>query len=286
LTSPDDNRRLSAPTARPSGPKRTVISLLIWDSVRYLDNLLRNLETFVPGEGFHLRILDQGSGAATRELLSAYQARYQHVSIDWLPENIGYSAGHNRTFESMRLGGPFDYFITINDDLVFGVPGWLDTMVRAMEATPDAAAGGPICYTPEPGLIRLSTLDEKLTGRFQFVAGTVCIIRASIVHRLGLFDESFTPAYWEDADMCTRYAHFGQRHIYIDVPLVHGYLGGAERANLAKNTELVARHGDFRARNLNFFHRRWGTPEARSSFPTDESALRLHCPRLYIPAAA
>lgn len=261
----------------------TIVSLLVWDSVRYLDNLLRNLEAYRPGENFHLRILDQGSGPETLELLRAFDARHPWVSVEYLEANIGYSAGHNRNFEAMRQAGPFDYFVTINNDLIFGEPGWLDTLVKAMEADRSAAVGGPVCYVSEPGFIRPATRTEKQAGRFFFVNGSVAVIRAAAVRRFGLFDEIYTPAYWEDADMCMRYKQFGLRDIYIDIPMFHAYLGEVERVNRAKNTDLVAVHGDFRTRNMHLFYERWATVEQRARFPT-EAGLRTGCPQLYVPS--
>lgn len=260
----------------------SVVSLLVWDSVRYLDCLLRNLDAFPPGGPFHLRILDQGSGPETRAILQDYQSRHSHVAVDYLDANIGYSAGHNRNYETVRRIGHFDYFVTINNDLVFGEPGWLDTLVQAMEAAPTAAIGGPTCYTSEPGMIRPASRAEKESGRYLFVSGAVSIIRTAAVRRLGLFDEVYTPAYWEDADMCMRYMHFGLGQKYIDIPMFHAYLGEADRVNQAKNAGLLEQFGDFRTRNMYQFHERWGTAANRAAF-APEAELRTACPKLYLP---
>lgn len=257
-----------------------LISLLVWDSPRYLDNLLANLEAFPPGGPFHLRILDQGSGPATIRLLEEYVKGRTHVSVERLVNNIGYSAGHNRNYAEVSKMLDFGYFVTINNDLAFGEAGWLQTMVRAMEADPRAAVGGPVCYKAYPTHIAPATREQKAAGDFLFVNGSVAIIRAAAVRRFGLFDEVFTPAYWEDADMCLRYARFGMRHIWIDIPMIHGYLGEAGRVNQEKYQELDARFGDFRTRNQVLFVDRWGTN--RDRYPA-EGDLRRSFPQLYIP---
>lgn len=257
-----------------------VISLLVWDSPWYLKNLLANLDAFPPGGVYHLRILDQGSGPDTVRLLQDYAAGKKHVSVDYLSENIGYSAGHNRNYAEMAKLLDFAYFVTINNDLVFGEPNWLETLVAAMEADPAAGVGGPTCYKAYPNLIAPATRAQKAAGDYLFVNGAVAIVRAATVRRFGLFDEAFTPAYWEDADMCLRYGHFGARHIWIDLSMVHGYLGEAGRVNQEKYAVLADRYGDFRMKNQLLFVDRWGHNKA--AYPR-EAELRAAFPQLYIP---
>lgn len=259
----------------------SVVSLLVWDSPRYLANLLDNLDAFPADSPHHLRILDQGSGPETVEMLKNYAEGRNHVSVEFLSGNLGYSAGHNRNYDQLAKVLDFSYFVTINNDLLFAEPGWLATLVDAMEAAPNAAIGGPTCYKNYPSHIAPATREQKAAGDFLFVTGVVSIIRTSMVRRVGLFDEAFTPAYWEDADMCLRYRRFGFDHLWIDLPLVHGYLGEAGRVNQAKYAELNERFGDFRTRNQLLFIDRWNRRLAE--YPKNETELGTAFPRLYIP---
>lgn len=258
----------------------SVISLLVWDSPRYLRNLLDNLDAYPPGALYHLRVLDQGSGPETIQMLRDYAQGKNHVSVEFLSGNLGYSAGHNRNYANLQKTIDFKYFVTINNDLAFGEPGWLRVLVDAMEAAPKAAIGGPICFKAYPDYISPATRAQKAAGDFLFVGGAVAIMRTEAVKRCGLFDEAFTPAYWEDTDMCMRYRQFGFDHIWIDIPVVHGYLGEAGRVNQEKYAELDARFGDFRTRNQLLFMERWGTK--RGEYPK-EADLRQAFPGLYIP---
>ena len=258
----------------------SVISLLSWDSPCYLENLLANLDAFPPRDIYYLRILDQGSGHETKKLLEAYSAGKSYVSIEFLSKNIGYSAGHNRNFESVSKHFDFHYFVTINNDVVFGATDWLKMMVSTMEGNTLAAVGGPTCWKAYPTGMNPASRVQKKTGDYLFVSGSVAIIRTSAVRRFGLFDEVYTPAYWEDADLCLRYVHFGMRQIWIDVPFVHGYLGNAGRVTQEKHKALETEYGDFAMRNEMLFADRWVLN--RDKYPV-EAQLSNEFPRLYIP---
>ncbi len=253
-----------------------LISLLSWDSPRYLENLLGDLAAHPPGSNYALIIVDQGSEPATRALIRAFAARRPQVSIRFLRNNIGYSAGHNLAYEIMRRKLAFDYFVTINNDVIFGRPGWLDTLVGAMEADHRLAVGGPFCDVVRP--------TAAAVGQdFTYICGAVAIIRARVALRLGLFDAAFTPAYFEDTDMCRRYEAFGFRQRQIEIPVSHGYLEDADPVNVAKKEYLAASYGDFYLENKRRLYNRWWLSLPKLS---DESELPSVFPQLYVPGVA
>ncbi|MFN3076092.1 MAG: glycosyltransferase [Alphaproteobacteria bacterium] len=236
---------------------RSVISLLVWDSPLYTRNLLKNLDWAVPGNSMHTIILDQGSEPETRDYLREYVPSRSNISAILLDENIGYGAGHNRNYQTARDQGEFDYFITINNDVVFGEQLWADRLVDMMEANPRAAIGGPFGYRRDGDYLTPSTKEDMKSGNFLFVTGAICIIRAAAVEQAGLFDEAYSPAYWEDYDMAMRYLHFGWEQIFIDISAVHGYFGNDEKVSRKKKEALLERHGNFEERNREIFNRRW-----------------------------
>nr|WP_170245025.1 hypothetical protein [Pararhodospirillum oryzae] len=236
-----------------------------------------------------MHIIDQGSDAPTRDLLRAWVPAQKRVTAELLPENIGYGAGHNRSYARGKTIFPngFDYFITINSDVLFGQPEWADVLVDAMEATPHAALGGPFAYTETPlgggrRLLMPATVDQGKRGEFAFITGAVAIIRATAVTELGLFDEIYTPAYFEDQDMVQRYTHFGWGQVYIDLPVLHGYLGDAERVNQTKNNELQKRYGDFKDKNMKTYVSRWQYEKNKNSLAKENLKSRFNL--LYFPS--
>jgi GT2 family glycosyltransferase len=260
-------------------PARTVISILVWDSPIYTRNLLLNLDWAVPGKDCRIIILDQGSAEETRSFVRSYAAERPNVMALLLDRNIGYGAGHNLVYRSALEGGAFDYFITLNSDSLFPEPGWADEMVGAMDANPDAAIGGPLGYGIRDSYFVPSSKQQLASGDFLFITGAVAIIRAKAVREHGLFDEIYTPAYWEDADMVLRYRHYGWRQLFVDIPILHGYLGEKIKVNQQKREQLKAEFGEFQNRNMREFMTRYLGPQ-RAALKSDPLSWS---PRLFRP---
>jgi len=260
---------------------KIVVSVLAWNSTVYLARLFQNLLENPPStSGFILIVVDQGSTQATKVIIAQAASAIANMRVITLAENIGYSAGHNLAYANALEHGGVDYFVPLNDDMAFEGPGWLDEMVAVMEKVPEAALGGPACYSIVPGMARPATEPEVAEGRYHFIATPVAIIRAAAVRDVGLFDEEYTPAYWEDADLSMRLKHFGWELAHTPIKYRHKYLGQIERGLTAYKAEL-AKYGEFDKENIARFFTRWKSPETRSAF-TRETLWSL-CPRLYAP---
>jgi GT2 family glycosyltransferase len=259
---------------------RTILSLLSWDSLIYTRNLLLNLDWAVAGENTHLMILDQGSGEDTKSFIREYVGNRKNATALMSSRNMGYGPGHNFTYKAALAMGPFDYFITVNSDALFCEPGWANLMVSAMEANPDAAIGGPFAYKYANASFNPATQAEMRSGDFMFVTGAVAIIRAAAAKAHGLFDEIYLPAYWEDADMVMRYRHYGWRQLFIDVPVLHGYLGPEGKVSQVKKDALKAEWGDFQGRNMLEFVTRYMSdpPAVAQKDPVTQLGSKLYMP--------
>lgn len=261
-----------------------LVSILSWDSPRYLANLLDNLDGLPPSVGgrtsVHLHVLDQGSDAETCELIRSFVARGGSRSAAFLPGNIGFGRGHNRVFERVYRQTRFDYFVMVNQDVLFGHPGWVDQLVEGM-ADPAVAIGGPVVWQlcDRPGVL-LETSPQPDVERIFSIQGSVAIVRTDAVERFGLFDAAYSPAYFEDTDLCRRYVHAGLKLAWIPIAQVHAYLGGQEKLIRRKAEALRAEYGDFHARNRALFRRRWMAETAPAV--TEETLERLW-PGVYRP---
>lgn len=269
-------------TRKPS----VLVSILSWDSPRYLANLFDNLDGFPPsldaGLRTHFHVLDQGSADDTRELVRAFARPGSNRSAEFLRRNVGFGRGHNRVFDTVYRKGRFDFFVVLNQDVVFGRPGWLDRLVEGM-ADETVAIGGPVAWevSNAPGAMLETCMRPDLhPERIFSIQGSVAIIRTTAVERFGLFDEAFAPAYFEDTDLCRRYAAAGYRMAWIGVEQAHGYLGAKEKLIRRKGDALQAEFGDFHKRNRALFRSRWMTGE--SPIVTPEAVPELW-PRVYRP---
>jgi GT2 family glycosyltransferase len=239
-----------------------VISILVWDAPYYVENLLKSLfEEYRIGSTPHcVYVLDQGSGFATRRVLRRFRDR---VRVIRLKRNIGFPKGHNLIFEEASTTEAFRYFCAVNSDVRFLEDDWLDRMVNVMEADRDVAVSGPVAvniidHGERLGHGSIAETADAAAGRFDFISGALCTVRRRVAEERGLFDEVFTPGYFEDADMVFRYLEAGYAQAWCPVKHEHGYLGKratAERSR--KRRELVSEYGAFQERNRHVFLDRW-----------------------------
>jgi GT2 family glycosyltransferase len=248
-----------------------VLSVLVWDTPEYAGNLLHNLLEECPvGETPHkIVVLDQGSGWRTRRVLKRHQER---ISIIRVRKNIGFPAGHNLVFNTARETGAFDAFCVVNSDVRFLEANWLDQLSTSLEENPNIALTGPVALrvTRSGGRIGHGepVTDEDLRrGQFEFLSGCASLIRADVAIRLGLYDEVFTPGYFEDADMCFRYVAAGHGIVHCPIRIEHGYLGARTSTAKVKKDSLRRKYGNFRERNRQEFLKRWPLSPAEGETP-------------------
>lgn len=267
------------------------ITLLVWDAADALARLLQSLERGIARRAtWRMYILDQGSDARTRAMLEAFaNGRPRDIEIDRVATNIGYPAGHNRLHRLAARRARSRYLVTINSDLEFTQSDWLDQLVTFCDARPDAGIAGPgaVRYQREPidrlGWCRVATSDEAARGQYDAISGAVCIIRQSMIDDIGLFDEAFTPGYYEDTDLSFRARACGWRLAICPLGHIHRPLGDAASTSQQKHDELTAQYGNFQKRNRNLFVERWLGSDPPRLVP---SQLRAMFPHVHFPEAA
>lgn len=257
---------------------RIVISLLSWDSEIYTRNILLNFGVIDPGIGCHIHITDQGSRTELRQMVADFVKNRPNASMTQLEENIGYGAGHNLAHKTLSERFEFDYFVTLNNDSLFGRHGWLKHMVEIMDKNLRLGLGGPLAMRRVPGEEEREPPPAS-TQPFSFISGACVIIREQAIRRIGLFDEVYAPAYWEDTDLAFRYRRYGWGQKLMRTNFLHSYLGREATVSREKLPMLMEKHGDFFARNREIFLARWmeGAPT-----PAEPDLIRAF-PGLYIP---
>ena len=239
-----------------------VISILVWDTPEYAEKLLANLFSECPaGQTPHLvYVLDQGSGGRTRRVLNRYRKQIRLLRVK---ENIGFPAGHNFVFKTAMEAEPFDAFCVLNSDVRFQQNHWLDALNNALNEDERNAVAGPLgnhvlTGTARRGHGKTASPQDTTSGNYDFLSGCISLIRTSVALEHGLYDEAFTPGYFEDADMGYRYHTAGYRSVYCPLAFEHTYLGPRTSTAKQNKENLSNRYGDFRERNRERFVSRWG----------------------------
>ena len=166
----------------------------------------------------HLLIIDNGASAVEHAFELDVPDCVQHTTYLPMPTNLGVAASWNLGIKSF----PYDdrWFFASND--VRFNPGGLE---RLSEARTDEI-----------------TLSSVFPHWQAFSVGY------EAVRRLGLFDEAFFPAYFEDNDFNTRANHHGVRIRKLEVSLEHD-----NSSTLKSDPVFQALNGDTFASNQAYY---------------------------------
>ncbi len=172
---------------------------------------------------FELIVVDNASDDGTRDRLGELSSA--HVILN--DRNVGFGPAANQGADQAH--GP--YLLFLNTD-AFVHPGWLEPLLETVECA-GVGAVVPRFLHPNGTLQDAGALlaqdgtvmvygdgddPDRLCYRFRRVvdigSAACMLVKRSLFLAVGGFDELFTPAYYEDADLCMRLAHEGLQVVY------------------------------------------------------------------------
>jgi len=193
---------------------------------KFLPTVLAN------AEGYPVYVADS---ASTDGSVAFVRANFPEVRLIELPRNEGYAGGYNMALEHIRTHyGGANYYVLPNSDIEV-TPGWIDPVVRLLEANPQIAACQPkILSYSERNLFehagaaggfvdwlgyvfcrgRVFATFETDHGQYNdnrkifWATGACLFIRADLFHQAAGFDASFF-AHMEEIDLCWRLQRLG-----------------------------------------------------------------------------
>ncbi len=179
---------------------------------------------------FRIVLVDNGSTDDSEERL---RSQLPDVEVIQSGSNLGFAGGCNAGIR-FALNSGADLVWLLNNDAVTD-PEALTMLVGAMEGDASTGiAGSKIYYYDDPrriwfagGLWEKGRLSLRHRGAQQLdegqfdricemgsVSGCSMLIRASVIHAIGLMDESYF-LYWEDVEWCARAAACQFRVIFV-----------------------------------------------------------------------
>ena len=211
------------------------IVLLSFNGAAVLADCLASLLPLPPE--IQLLIIDNGSSDESVTVIRQSIADYERVYLVENPLNRGFSGGVNQgirlatqaiTLPDILLD-PAEVIILLNQDTVVQ-PGWIAALLAPFA---DPRIGVVGCKILDPltrevlhlgGVVDLprgfthhltdpaETADPKATVYdVDYATGAGLALRVSLLETIGLFDELFYPAYWEEIDLCYRARKAGFR---------------------------------------------------------------------------
>lgn len=217
-------------------------------------------------------LVDDGSTVLNRERLRHFVADMPWITIVENERNTGYTNAANRGMSEARS----KWIVLLNSDTIV-TSGWLDGLLEAAFARPDAAMIGPLSNAaswqsvpdikdakggwstnPLPSGISIEDVadnvrrfSEKAFPYVPLLNGFCTLIRRAVLDEVGYLDgHSFPMGYGEETDLCIRMAKAGHKLVLADHVYVYhqksASFGEKRRSVLTKqgSKALASKHVD------------------------------------------
>ena len=229
---------------------------------------------------------------ATPDLVFFAQRKLRGVRVVVSDVNLGFGGGN--TYAATLARG--ELLLLLNDDVTVE-PGWLEALVVAADAHPEAAAVGSRILFPdgslqEAGSVLWADGSTAPVGRglpegsdsysyrrhVDYVSACSLLVRTSAFDEVGGFDPRYHPAYYEDVDFCLELRQRGHRVLYEPASRI--------RHHESQSTENRFKQFLFK-RNGAAFREKWAAviSEQEPADPTNPAAVdrAVHRGRGYPP---
>lgn len=196
-------------------------------------------------QDFELIIIDNGSTDGTVEFLRKFEQEHDNVKVIYNCENLGYSKGCNQGIKVAKG----DIIGLLNNDILFS-SDWLKHIEDFFEKEPDAGFVSPhmierSIYSRQKFKKITKKPINKLAYDTSIKPSFSCVFsKKQLFDKIGLFDENFTPAYFEDDDICWRaifayYKNYELKNVYFY------HLGSLTGKSLSNLNQLFKRNQEY-----------------------------------------
>ncbi len=224
--------------------KFTVV-VVTWNGAQWIDDCLQSV---LDQEGDpNIILVDNGSSDDTVEranrILQDNGSKAGSSTILRLKRNHGFPTGANRGMAAALNADPDLIGILLLNQDAHLEPGALQAFSQFLEENPKAGALGARIlyldraslqhaggYLEHPRMVGLhfghhEPVDEKKFNEpreVDYVTGAAMMLRAECLRDLGLFEELFSPGYYEDVELCQRLIHNGWSIWYVpEATVIH-----------------------------------------------------------------
>lgn len=233
-------------------PKLSIITLT-WNQLEKATKpYIKNLYEYTNEDDFELIIVDNGSTDGTVEYLKQLEKEKTNIKVIYNSENLGYSKGNNQGIKIAK-GGIIGLF---NNDIYFNDKEWLKKMLNFIKTAENPGLISPFMLISDD--CNLSQYFEnkykRLKNEYEKVIDVFfcCVLfKRELVDEIGLLDENFSPAFFEDNDYSIRSIKEGKyNYVFNEVFIYHNCSQTSKIFSKTKNDLLdrnknyyVSKHG-------------------------------------------
>ncbi|MGH9967748.1 MAG: glycosyltransferase [Pyrinomonadaceae bacterium] len=260
----------------PEIDRHVTVSIIIpvFNKIHYTFQCLRSLFPEINVSDTEIIIANNASTDETSQVLG-YFGNFIRVIDN--PENKGFVDACNQGAAAARG----EYLVFLNNDTIV-LTGWLENLLQSVMKDPSVGAVGSMYLYPdgriqEAGAIVWKTGEALHYGwgkspedrRFNFArevdycSAASLLVRQGLFDQLGGFDGRYSPAYYEDVDLCFGVRSLGYKVIYQPASRLIHYEG----ATAGTNTN--ASFKQYQSINRQKFFEKWRGLLEREHFEND-----------------
>lgn len=222
-------------TASPTSPTISIV-ILNWNGKDFLKKCLNSIINNTEYQNYEIIVVDNGSKDGSVKIV---EENFPNVKLIKNIENLGFSRGNNIGIK--KSSG--EYILILNNDTEIIDKSWLNNVIKIFERDKKIGiigckliypngklqhAGGEINFL-NPYFSRHIGLRENpdepkynKERETDYVTAAAMFVRREVINKIGMFDEIFTPIYYEDSDFCIRARNAGYKIIYSpDIKIIH-----------------------------------------------------------------
>jgi len=208
------------------------ILLLTYNNIDNTKKCIENLYKYT--EDFGLVILDNKSTDGTCKYLLDLIKEHDNITLFLGNENLGIIKGRNYIYKiSQNVKNKAKYICFLDNDQMVK-EGWLDSYLEIIDSGYDIV--GKESWKMNNRFYpykRNPYVESDPVDSFSYVGCGGLVIKNEVIKKIGLFDEQFSPSYFEDPDFCFRANEAGYKVGWNYKPVIdhnhHGPLLNKER---------------------------------------------------------
>ncbi len=229
-----------------SEPKVSVI-IPVYNQLEYTLNCLKSIRANLPQVSFEIIVADDCSSDLTEQVVS----KISGISYLRNEENMGFLLTCNKAVQA--AAGEYAFLLN-NDTRV--TEGWLDELMEVFRARQDAGLVGSKLVYPDGrlqeagGIIwndasgwNYGRLDDPEKAEYNYlkevdyVSGAAILFPRHLFMSIGMFDERYVPAYYEDTDLAFTIRNTGKKVYYQPRSVVVHYEGVSNGQDVAQGVK-------------------------------------------------
>lgn len=221
------------------------IIIPIFNQIEFTRQCLLSIHDSTPSSRFEIIIIDNGSNDESLDFL---KERVEGISIIENKENLGFVEACIQGTEAARGG----YLLFLNNDTQV-TSGWLEALLEPFNSDPETGIVGAKLVYPDGRLQEAGGIvwndgnacnygrgDDPNLWRYGYLrevdycSGACLIMPKYLWDKVGGFDRRYTPAYYEDTDLCLTIKRLGYRVIFQPKCVVVHHEGATAGRNITK----------------------------------------------------